>query len=191
MVKDPYSLLGVPRGAPEAEIRKAYRTLVRENHPDANPDDPGAEERFKEIQEAYEVLSDPTKRREHDQQARSSGTGAGARRTVRAESLADLFNKVGGLSYERTGERREFGRELRREDLARFATLLGMPLDRITRLLGEHAKAGGNVSFGGGRPEASSARSTDPGWEKERPPVPEKPPIPPKPPKTAKPDDFS
>jgi curved DNA-binding protein CbpA len=193
--KDPYWLLGVSRGASEDEIRKSYRRLVREHHPDANPEDPSAEERFKEIQHAYEVLSDPRKRREHDEKARpSSGPSSGrahprtggraGRRTVRADNLSDFFNKLGDLSYQRTSEHKEFSRELRGEDLARFAKLLGIPLDRVLSLVGEHVKARGSVSFGGSRPGAPSA-------EDEKPPVADKPPVPPKPPKTAKPDDFS
>jgi curved DNA-binding protein CbpA len=185
--KDPYWLLGVSRGASEDEIRKSYRRLVREQHPDANPDDPSAE--------AYEVLSDPINRREHDEKSRpSSGTSSGrahprtggraGRRTVRADNLSDFFNKLGDLSYQRTSEHKEFSRELRGEDLARFAKLLGIPLDRVLRFVGEHAKVRGSVSFGGSRPGAPSA-------EDEKPPVADKPPVPPKPPKTAKPDDFS
>jgi DnaJ domain/Domain of unknown function (DUF4115) len=66
MSKDLYGLLGLPRGAPQEDIRRAHRRLVREYHPDANPGHDSAEERFKEIQHAYEVLSDPRKRREYD-----------------------------------------------------------------------------------------------------------------------------
>ena len=65
--KDYYKVLGVNRDASEKEIKKAFRRLARQYHPDANPNDPKAEERFKEINEAYEVLSDPEKRRKYDQ----------------------------------------------------------------------------------------------------------------------------
>ncbi len=64
--EDYYSILGVPRNAREPEIKKAYRRLARKNHPDVNPGDKGAEERFKKIQEAYDVLSDPKKRAMYD-----------------------------------------------------------------------------------------------------------------------------
>lgn len=64
--KDYYSTLGVQKTATEAEIKKAYRKLARQYHPDVNPDDPNAEEKFKEINEAYQVLSDEDKRQKYD-----------------------------------------------------------------------------------------------------------------------------
>lgn len=66
MSKDYYEILGVSRDASEDEIKKAFRRLARDNHPDVNPDDPDAEARFKAAAEAYEVLSDPAKRRSFD-----------------------------------------------------------------------------------------------------------------------------
>ena len=63
--RDFYQILGVPRSASQAEIQKAYRKLARTYHPDVNKD-PAAEERFKEISEAYDVLSDPDSRRRYD-----------------------------------------------------------------------------------------------------------------------------
>src|SRR5689334_19028122 len=65
--KDYYDVLGTSKTATEDDIRKAYRTLARKYHPDVNPGDKSAEERFKEINEAYEVLSDPDKRKRYDQ----------------------------------------------------------------------------------------------------------------------------
>jgi len=65
-VKDPYTTLGVKKNASEEEVKKAYRKLARKYHPDTNPDDGTAEERFKEVQQAYSILSDPKKKREYD-----------------------------------------------------------------------------------------------------------------------------
>jgi len=84
--KDYYAVLGVPRTATQAEIKKAYRKLARQHHPDAKPGDKASERRFKEVNEANEVLGDPAKRRQYDElganweqisRARAAGAGAG------------------------------------------------------------------------------------------------------------------
>src|SRR6516165_9893501 len=67
MPRDYYEVLGVPRGASEEEIKKSYRKLARKYHPDRNPGDKQAETQFKEVQDAYDVLSDKNKRAQYDQ----------------------------------------------------------------------------------------------------------------------------
>src|SRR3954462_12700613 len=73
--RDPYSVLGVERKASADEIKKAYRKLARQYHPDRNPDDPKAEERFKEIQSAYDIVGDPDKRKQYDRGGIFFGSG--------------------------------------------------------------------------------------------------------------------
>jgi DnaJ-class molecular chaperone len=74
--KDYYEILGVPRTAPADEIKRAYRKLARTYHPDINPEDPTAEDKFKELNEAYEVLSDPETRKRYDELGPSWQAGA-------------------------------------------------------------------------------------------------------------------
>lgn len=108
--KDYYAILGVPKTASEAEIKKAYRKLARQFHPDLNPGNTTSETRFKEINEANEVLGDPASRRKYDElganwrqyeHAAGPRPGGGARthtRTMTPDEMQDLFGGDGGFS---------------------------------------------------------------------------------------------
>src|SRR5690625_1265972 len=95
--KDYYAVLGVSKDASEADVKKAYRKLARENHPDANPDDPEAERRVKEVGEAYAVLGDEGKRKQYDEIRRLGAAGfGGAPGGMGGADLGDLLGHIFG-----------------------------------------------------------------------------------------------
>lgn len=102
MEDDYYKTLGVERSASPADIQKAYRALARKNHPDLNPDDKKAQERFKKIQQAYDVLNDAEKRKQYDQfgsqfeQFRAGGGGGGAGPQFNDVDFSQMFGGGGG-----------------------------------------------------------------------------------------------
>src|SRR5579862_5716858 len=77
--KDFYAVMGVPASATQDEIKKQYRKLAAKHHPDKNPNDPKAAERFKEISEAFQVLGDAEKRKQYDQMRQLGAFGGGFR----------------------------------------------------------------------------------------------------------------
>ena len=97
--KDLYGVLGVPKGASAGEIKKAYRKLAREYHPDRNPGDAAAEERFKEIQHAYDVLSDAEERKQYDAFGSEDGRRGFQPRDFNFDvgDLGDLGDIFGGI----------------------------------------------------------------------------------------------
>jgi DnaJ-class molecular chaperone len=183
--RDLYGLLGLPKDAPQEDVRRAHRRLVREYHPDANPGDDSAEERFKEVQHAYEVLSDPRKRREYDEgllraspsrgggdtggaqgararAGRGAGTSGGGGRSTSGEDLSDLVRKLVDLSNNRAGGQREGSFRLQGEDVARVAERLGVNMTRLSKLLGENIKVNARVSFDNARTDRAQTTHTDP-----------------------------
>ena len=131
--KDYYKTLGVDRGATEREIKQSYRKLARKHHPDVNPGDKSAEQRFKEVNEAYEILSDKDKRQKYDQygdqwqyadQFAQAGKGAspwgfgkagGTRFFYSEGGMGDLFDDLLGGFGTRTKSQR--ARSMRGQDM--------------------------------------------------------------------------
>lgn len=106
-MKDYYDLLGVSRNATEAELKKAFRGLALKYHPDRNPDNKESEEKFKEINEAYSVLSDPEKRANYDRFGTAEGVGAGAGfGAFTGAGFGDIFEDIFGDFFGFTGRGR-------------------------------------------------------------------------------------
>ena len=158
--KNLYKLLELSREASQDDIRKAHRKLARKHHPDANPEDPRAEERFKQIQQAYEVLSNPEKRRKYDKELHTSsranadgsraraGERSGEAGTTHTVDLSDLLGKLNDLSGRAGGRKKEGSFRLRGEDISTVAKLLGVDITRLSKHLGENIKTNAKVSFG-------------------------------------------
>src|ERR1044071_8074644 len=132
--KDYYEVLGVKRGATDEQIRQAYRKLARKYHPDVNPGDKVAENKFKEINEANEVLSDPQKRKRYDQLGPNWKDGADfapppgwGRVNVQFDDLGSIFGSGGFSDFFETlfGGARSAGQTDQRRRGARQQTARG------------------------------------------------------------------
>src|SRR3954447_15097329 len=124
--RDYYEVLGVGRGTGEAELKAAYRKLAMQHHPDRNPGDHAAEEKFKEAAEAYGVLSDAQKRAAYDAYGHQgvSGMGGGGF-DPSAVDLGDLLSQVFGFGGDMFGQQRGNGRSraMKGDDLRYDLTL--------------------------------------------------------------------
>jgi len=116
---DYYKVLGVGKNASDAEIKKAYRKLARQYHPDRNPDDKRAEERFKEISQAYDVLSDSDKRKSYDRGGLFGGLGGsgGFDPSSFGGGFSDILSNLFGGGAPGTGGRKAGGPQARGRDL--------------------------------------------------------------------------
>src|ERR1700753_2503165 len=117
---DYYEVLEVTRTASDAELKAAYRKLAMQHHPDRNPNNPEAEEKFKACSEAYSVLSDPDKRAAYDRYGHAAFNGGGAGNPFtggNAQDLGDIFGDLFGEMFNMGGTRRasraQRGRDLR------------------------------------------------------------------------------
>jgi len=124
--RDYYDVLGVNRHAGEDEIKKIYRKLAMEHHPDRNPDNPKSEERFKEAKEAYEILSDPNKRAAYDQHGHAGvdpniagGGPQGFSDTSFGDIFGDIFGGQGNQSNVYRGADLRYNMEISLEQAAR------------------------------------------------------------------------
>ena len=155
--KDFYEILGVPESATPDEIKKAYRRLAKRYHPDANAEDPGAAERFKEIGEAYTVLSDGKKRKQYDQMRRFGGLGFGRRRgrasppgggpTADGRDTGFSFEDLSGLGGISDIFNSIFDRHRKREGTRKRGPEEGRKIEYVVDIPFETAVMGGKVSF--------------------------------------------
>jgi len=151
--RDPYEVLGVPRDASADEIKTAYRRLARKHHPDVNPNDPHAEEAFKEVGEAYAILSDPDRRANFD---RFGTTDEVPDPFFGGGGFGDIFEMFFGAAGQ-AGRQRRMGRDgddIRADvEVALQEVVTGVHRDVQVQRMSQCSACGGSGSEGGVAPE--------------------------------------
>jgi len=150
--RDPYEVLGVARNASPEEIKSAYRRMARKHHPDVNPDDPAAEERFKEVAEANSILSDPQRRARFDQY----GTADEIPQEQYGANIGDLFDMFFGGAGQSQGRPRRGrdGEDVRADlEITLGEVLTGVQTDVQVRRMAECDSCHGSGVEGGGQPD--------------------------------------
>jgi molecular chaperone DnaJ len=155
-MRDPYEILGIQRSASADEIKSAYRKLARQYHPDVNPNNPEAEEKFKEVSSAYAVLSDPEKRAQYDQFGTTEGMPQGPFFQGDVGGFADLFDMFfGGAGGGQT--RRVNGRDgddVRADVTVSLTEVVSGAEKQVTyRRAARCGECGGTGAEGGAKPE--------------------------------------
>ena len=159
-IPDYYKVLGVSEDASQKEIKKAFRALARESHPDRNPDDPKAEEKFKKVQEAYDTLGDEAKRKQYDQMRRDPFAGRDFKGFGGGDPTGGRFYRTPDGTYVRV-ESTGFGPD----EGYQFADEGPSGLGGLGDLFGQFFGGGGGATreapFGGGGARRETPRGGD------------------------------
>lgn len=143
--QDPYSVLGVGRNASDVEIKRAFRKKARQFHPDRNPDNAGAESKFKEVQEAYEKIATAKDRNEFEQQQRMSSMFGGQGASFGGGGMEDILGQMFGGGRQRGGN--PFGGMGMGQPQPRRSRPKGADISVSLELTSEQAEKGGNFPF--------------------------------------------
>lgn len=152
---DPYEVLGLSRDASADDVKSAYRRLARQYHPDVNPNNPEAEEKFKEIGQAYSILSDPERRARFDQYGTLDEAPGGFQTSGNFTDLFDMF--FGGGGFRQADPRMADGDDVRAEvELTLKDVVAGVEKDISYRRYARCGDCGGTGAEGGAQPERCS-----------------------------------